>query len=156
VIQVDDLLGEVRSINLRSSTIRTYDGAELVVPNSKLTANRIVNWTLSDARRRVDLSVAVAYGTDPARVIAILETIAGRHPDVLDEPAPAALLMGFGESALEFQLRAWIDRADLVPNVRSALGVAVCAAFAAEGIVIPFPQRDLHVRDAASDRLPGR
>jgi len=153
VVQVGELTGDVRRIGLRSSTVRTYEGAEVIVPNSSLTSSRIVNWTLSDRARRVDLPVGVAYGTDPAQVIALLEGLARRHPDVMDDPEPRALFMGFGESSLDFQLRTWIHRVDEVARFRSELAIAVNTALNEAGISVPFPQRDVHVVSATADVL---
>jgi small-conductance mechanosensitive channel len=149
VVQMGDLNGDVRRIGLRSSTIHTFDGAEVIVPNSSLTTAQIVNWTLSDRARRVDLPVGVAYGTDPARVIALLEGLARKHPDVLEDPVPRALFTGFGDSALQFELRTWTNRVDQVSAFRSELGVAVNAALGEAGITVPFPQHDVHLRTPA-------
>jgi potassium efflux system protein len=153
IVQMGDLNGDVRRIGLRSSTVRTFDGAEVIVPNSSFTSSQIVNWTLSNRVRRVDLPVGVAYGTDPAGVIALLEELAVRHPDVLDDPPPKALFMQFGDNALEFQLRVWITRSEQWVFIRSELAVAVVAALAAHGITVPFPQRDVHIRTVDPELL---
>lgn len=153
VVQMGELSGDVRRIGLRSSTVHTFDGAEVIVPNSSLTTSQIVNWTLSDRARRVDLAVGVAYGTDPARVIALLEELARRHPDALEDPEPSALFVGFGESSLDFELRTWTNRVDQVAGFRSELAVAVHAALADAGITVPFPQRELHLRTLPPEPL---
>jgi len=111
--------------------------------------------------RRVDLGVGVAYGTDPEQVLALLVEVARGQPDLLDEPAPVALFMGFGDSALTFELRAWTGNLEDRLQTRSALAVAVNRALAEAGIEIPFPQRDLHLRSvepaaAALPLPPGR
>jgi potassium efflux system protein len=155
IVQMGDLTGDVRRIGLRSSTVHTFDGAEVIVPNSSFTSSQIVNWTLSDRMRRVDLPVGVAYGTDPARVIALLEELARRHPDSLVDPEPRALFMGFGESSLDFQLRCWTDRFDQVVVFRSELAIAVNAALLEAGITVPFPQRDLHVQSLPPELAGG-
>jgi small-conductance mechanosensitive channel len=97
--------------------------------------------------------VGVAYGTDPARVIALLEELARRHPDVLEEPPPKALFMQFGESSLDFQLRAWTNRVDQYLAVRSELAIAVAGALAEAGITVPFPQRDVYLRTVEPEAL---
>jgi small-conductance mechanosensitive channel len=102
----------------------------------------------------MELAVGVAYGTDPKVVIDILVGVASNHQDVLDDPSPAALFLGFGASSLDFQLRAW-TRTDFV-RVSSDLLVAVNQALVDAGIEIPFPQRDLHLRsvdERVADRL---
>jgi small-conductance mechanosensitive channel len=136
----------VRRIGIRSSTIRTPQGAEVIVPNSNLISDRVVNWTFSDRRRRMDIKVGVAYGTDPERVLALLDGVARAHPDVLTDPAPQVLFTGFGESSLDFELRAWTALFDNYVVTQSELGVAVAHALGEAGIEIPFPQRDLHLR----------
>jgi small-conductance mechanosensitive channel len=153
-VEVGSLLGDVTRIGIRSSTIRTFDGAEVIVPNANLVTDQVINWTLSDRQRRVDVGVGVRYGTDPRRVMEILLEAARSHPRVLAHPAPTALFRAFGDSALEFQLRAWVASFEISFEVQSDLNVAVNAALTAAGIEIPFPQRDLHLRsvDAGASR----
>jgi small-conductance mechanosensitive channel len=105
----------------------------------------VINWTLSDRHRRIELPVGVAYGTEPERVQSILLAVAEKHEDVLAEPPPRALFLGFGESSLDFELRAWTSRFESYMLIRSELAVGVNAALREGGITIPFPQRDLHV-----------
>jgi small-conductance mechanosensitive channel len=148
MVEVGGTTGEVRRIGIRSSTIRTFQGAEVIVPNSNLISDRVVNWTFSDRRRRMDIKVGVAYGTDPERVIALLEGVAKGHPDVLEDPAPQALFVEFGDSSLNFELRAWTALFDTWMSTQSVLSVRVARVLAEAGIEIPFPQRDLHLRSA--------
>jgi small-conductance mechanosensitive channel len=155
-IEVGTLLGEVRRIGMRASVIRTFDGAEVVVPNGNLTTQHLINWTLSDQRRRVEVLVGVAYGTDPQTVLRLLASTASEHPEVLKHPEPDALFKGFGESSLDFSLRFWTASFDEWIRVGSEVTVAVNNAIVGAGIEIPFPQRDLHVRSispSASGKL---
>ena len=145
-IQIGDLQGQVRAIGSRASTIRTWDGAEVIVPNAGLTSERVTNWTLSDQLRRVAVPVGVSYTADPEGVMAILGDVARSHPKALPDPAPAVLCTGFGESALNFELRVWTARSAEAESVSSQLAVAVHAALTAAKIEIPFPQRDVHIR----------
>ncbi len=144
-VQIGTLFGEIKRIGIRSSTLRTWEGAEVILPNANLIADAVTNWTLSDRMRRIDVSVGVAYGSDPERVIALLLAVATAHPLVLKDPAPVALFIAFGDSALDFQLRAWTARFEDSVPLRSALGVAIYHALTEAGIAIPFPQRDLHL-----------
>ena len=156
-IQLAELFGTVKNIGMRASIVRTFQGAEVIVPNANLISAEVINWTLSDDRRRMELPVGVTYGTDPENVINILVEVAKEHPDVMSDPEPAALFRGFGDSSLDFQLRAW-TRGDFV-QVSSDLLVAVNCALADAGIEIPFPQRDLHLRSVdadAAERLSSR
>jgi len=145
-VDVGGLLGMVRRIGARSSTILTFQGAEVIVPNSNLISNQVINWTLSSQWRRVDIPVGVAYGTDPERVIKLLVGVAESHPGVLLARPPMAFFLGFGESALKFELRFWSDQQDTWFQLQSDVTVAVAKALREAGIEIPFPQRDLHVR----------
>ena len=146
-VEIGGLWGDVRRIGIRSSVVRTFDGAEVIVPNGDLISQQVTNWTLSDRHRRVEVKVGVAYGTDPERVLGILREVADAHPDVLGMPEPQTLFEGFGDSSLDFRLRVWIRDFERGLPVRSELSVALNAALAAAGITIPFPQRDLHVID---------
>ena len=146
-----DLRGDVTRIGMRSSTVRTFDGAEVVVPNSQFVSVQFVNWTLSDRQRRITLPVGVAYGTDPERVIQILVDVALADPDILDRPEIRALFLGFGESSLDFELRAWTGRFESWRQVQSNMAVAINRALREAGIEIPFPQRDLHVRSVSPE-----
>lgn len=145
VIEVGTVVGTVRRIGIRSSTVATAQGAEVVVPNANLISNEVINWTLSDRLRRMEIDVGVAYGTPPERVQSLLMQVAAENPSVLRMPEPAALFMGFGDSALNFQLRAWTDRSDIWPQVASDLRTATNRVLGEAGISIPFPQRDLHL-----------
>ncbi len=145
-VEVGGLVGMVRRIGARSSTILTFQGAEVIVPNSNLIANQVINWTLSSQWRRVDVPVGVGYGTDPERVIKLLIEVAKSHPGVLLVRPPMAFFLGFGESALKFELRFWSSEQDTWFQLQSDVTVAVAKALQEAGIEIPFPQRDLHVR----------
>ena len=155
VVQLTDLHGRIERIGIRASVVRTWDGAEVVVPNGNLVSDPLTNWTLSDRRRRLELAVGVAYGTDPERVIDLITEVAKTHPDVLSDPVPVTLFFGFGDSSLDFSLRAWTGQYDEGLRIRSELAVAVNRALAEAGIEIPFPQRDLHLRSVA-DELRGK
>ena len=149
------LLGEVRRIGIRSSTIRTFEGADVVVPNSNLIQSEVINWTLSDSKRRFQVDVGVKYGTDPQRVIDLLLEVAREHERVLKYPEPTALFMGFGDSALNFRLNMWSATFDEFFQLRSDMAVRINDMLKAEGIEIPFPQRDLHLRSIAPEARQG-
>ncbi len=147
-ITVGDTSGEVKDIGIRASTVATWDGADVIIPNASLISGTVTNWTLTDDRRRSELQVGVAYGTDPQTVLRILRETARNHPLVLAEPEPVGLFVGFGDSSLDFRLRFW-TRLDHSVDVTSQLHVALCERLAAEGIEIPFPQRDIHIKDGS-------
>jgi len=145
-VQVADVSGVVERIGIRSSTLRTAEGAEVVVPNASLISERLTNWTLSNSRRRVDLKLGVAYGTDPQKLIELLLSVARGHRDVLAYPPPAALFLGFGENSLDFELRCWTESFDDWVDIRSQLALEVHRQLGDAGIEVPFPQRVLHVK----------
>jgi potassium-dependent mechanosensitive channel len=143
-VQVGSLQGRVLRIGIRASVVRTPLGAEIIVPNAQLITEQVTNWTLSDQLRRIDLPVGVSYGTEPKKVIELLQSVARAHPEVLQNPAPRALFTGYGDSSINFELRAWADFANWV-QVHSDLTVAVYDAVYAAGMTFPFPQRDVHI-----------
>ena len=145
VIQISsiNILGEVKEIGIRASTIRTFDGAEVIVPNGNLISNEMINWTLSDSRRRQEIIIGVAYGTDTADVLKILKGVVSENINVLKEPEPTILFLGFGESSLDFRVLFWTHFQNGI-STKSEVGVGIDNAFKEAGITIPFPQRDLH------------
>jgi len=108
----------------------------------------LINWTLSDQRRRGEVRVGVAYGTDPQKVLALLLEAAGSNERVLDDPKPWAIFLGFGESSMDFRLLFWIAEADTRLSIQSEVSVKINQMIKEAGIEIPFTQRDLHLRSA--------
>jgi len=143
-----NLMGEVKEIGIRASIVRTFDGAEVVVPNGNLISNEMINWTLSDHRRRQEIIVGAAYGTDTNKVLEILKEVVPAQENVLKNPAPLIIFLGFGESSLDFRVLFW-THFDNGLGTRSAVGIAIDEAFKKNGIEIPFPQRDLHLRSVS-------
>jgi len=145
-VDIGGLVGTVRRIGARSSTILTFQGAEVIVPNSNFISNQVINWTLSSQWRRVDVPVRVAYGTDPELLLRLLVEVAESNPRVLRERPPTAFFLGFGDSALNFELRFWSAHQDTWFQLQSEVVTAIAKALQRAGVEIPFPQRDLHVR----------
>ena len=145
-IQVGDLQGWVRRIGIRASVVRTSQGAEVIIPNAQLITGQVTNWTLSDQQRRLDLPVGLSYGAAPAEVIALLEGVARAHPQVLPDPPPRCLFKGYGDSSINFELRAWTDYSSTT-QVQSDLTAAVYDAVYAAGLSFPFPQREVRLLD---------
>jgi small-conductance mechanosensitive channel len=136
----------VRKIGLRATTVETFDQSEIIVPNSDLISQKVTNWTLSSEQSRVVVQVGVAYGTDVQQVLEILTECASQHPKVLGDPPPSPLLVEFGPSAMNFELRAWVEKASHRLQVRSELLMAIDIKFRLQGVEIPFAQHDLHLR----------
>ena len=145
-VEVNNLLGRVKDIGVRASNVITYDGAEVVVPNSNLISNDLINWTLSDSRKRMEIKVGAAYGSNPNEVLRLIKEAALEHPDVVSDPKPRALFEGFGDSSLDFRLLFWVNFEQGLAT-QSDVAVAIYNKFAEHNIEIPFPQMDLHVKD---------
>jgi small-conductance mechanosensitive channel len=146
--------GEIKRIGLRATVIRTWDGAEVIIPNSRLVLDEVTNWTLSDQSRRIDINVGVAYGSDTERVTELLLKVAREHDEVLKYPEPTVLFTSFGDSSLNFSLRAWAGRFQDFLRVGSELTAEVNRALAEAGITIPFPQRDVHINPGGKNPEP--
>jgi small-conductance mechanosensitive channel len=157
VVQMGDLRGVVRRIGVRSSTVRTFQGAEVIVPNAELISREVTNWTLSDRKRRLEIDVGIAYGTEPEQVVRLLEAAAKEVADVVANPAPWAWFTGFGDSSLNFRLQAWIEDYDRGHANESELRMAIVRKFKEANIEIPFPQRVVRfVREGPDDPAAGK
>jgi len=155
VVEVGSLLGEVKKIGVRSSNIRTFNGAEVVVPNSNLISNEVINWTLSDNVKRMEIKIGASYGTDLQEVVNILKEVATNHSMVLQKPLPRALFDEFGDSSLNFRLLFWVMVDDAI-QAKSDVSIAIYNKFNERGITIPFPQRDVNFRKEDLELLKGR
>ena len=146
VVEVGGVSGKVREIGMRATTLSTFEGADVVVPNGMLLSEKLINWTLSDMDRRIDVNVGVAYGSNPSRVLELLMEVTRGTEGIATEPAPTVLFVGFGANSLDFAIRSWTNNFGDWVAIRSNLTVRVHDALLAAGIEIPFPQQDVHVR----------
>jgi len=146
VLDIGGHRGTVIGIGIRSSVLRLFDSTETLIPNSALLENNLTNWTYSDHKVRFAVAVGVAYGSDTRRVAQILADVAERHGLVQKEPVPQILFMDFADNTLNFELRFWVDvlRHNAV-QISSDLRHMIAGEFAANGISIAFPQRDIHL-----------
>lgn len=144
-LEVDTAKGEVIRMGMRSSSIRTAQGAEVIVPNSSLMSTQVVNWTLTSKQRRTELPIRVAYGADTEKVSRILVETACSHPQIATKPSPEAFLLGFGDNSLNFELWFWVPRGVLPPRVTSQIATEITRRFRDEGIEVPVPRRELLV-----------
>jgi small-conductance mechanosensitive channel len=145
-VEVNNLLGKVNRIGVRSSSISTFDGAEVIVPNNNLISNDLINWTLLDNIKRVEILVGTTYGSDPNQVLEILLDTVSKNKDALKDPAPHALFSDFGESSLNFKLRYWVNY-EVGLQSKSDISIGIYNQFAKHGIEIPFPQRDVNFKN---------
>jgi len=148
VVTISEVTGRVAKIRIRATTIRRWDQRELVVPNKEFITGRLINWTLSDNILRREFVVGIAYGSDTAKAERILYEVARANPLVLKNPEPVVIFKSFGDNSLEFELRVFISGIDNYVPVWHSINCAIDEAFRKAGIVIAFPQRDLHIYSA--------
>lgn len=146
IIQVGQDRGEVKQITTRYTVLRTGGGLHVLVPNETLVSSTVQNETYADPRQRIPLLVQVAYGSDVERALAILEELARKEPRVIADPAPRAFLASLDDSGLSLELGFWIaDPNNGNLDIRSSINLGILRRFAAEGIQIPFPQREIRM-----------
>jgi len=146
-ITIGEYSGTVTKIRTRATTIVDWDNREIVVPNKTFITERLINWTLTDTMTRIVIPVGVSYDADVDAVIATLEEIARNHPKVMTDPPPIVLFLRFGDSTLDFELRAYVTQMQDRLVTVSALHRAILREFRNRGIEIAYPQMDLHLRD---------
>jgi small-conductance mechanosensitive channel len=154
MVKVGNMIGTVMKIKLRSSIIKTIDNEHLIVPNTEFVNVTVENMSHSDPKLRIHVEVGVAYGSDPHLVREALLEAARLTENILDVPEPDVLFSAFGDSALVFQVRVWIDRPTLQLQAKSDLHYAIVEQFRKRGITIPFPQRDVHVKQLPPQSPP--
>jgi potassium efflux system protein len=152
-VEIGTYMGTISKISVRSTTIDTFDGASVIVPNADLIAGTVTNWTHGNVRGRVKVPVGVAYGTDPELVKSVLLSIADDHPMILKNPKPVVVFMGFGADSMDFQLRGILRDINYVLSSASDMNFEIVKRFAENDIVIPFAQREVTIKNA-TDFLP--
>jgi small-conductance mechanosensitive channel len=147
-IELGEVSGDVVNISMRSTTIVTNDNISIIVPNSDFISSKVINWSHTDRNIRFNFPIGVSYNEDPQKVKKLLLEVAAQNKGVLNEPQPEVLFKGFGDSSLDFNLRVWTREYINRPYVlRSQIYYAVFEKFKEHGIEIPFPQRDLHIKN---------
>lgn len=146
VIELGTRSGVVKEIGIRSSKISAYDGSEVIVPNGDLISQQLINWTLSNRTRRVEILIGVAYGSDVNQVMGILRAAIGQREGVLEVPEPVVMLYRFGNSSIDFRVLFWISDLGNAGTLQSDVMTAMYNQLNEAGIELPFPQADLHVR----------
>ncbi len=147
-IELGDVSGDVISISMRSTTIVTNDNISIIVPNSDFISSKVINWSHTDRNIRFNFPVSVSYKEDPLNIKKLLLEVAANNESILKEPKPDVLFKGFGESSLDFNLRVWTREYINRPNVlKSQIYYAVFEKFKKHNVEIPFPQRDLHIKN---------
>ena len=150
IAKVSDLIGTVREVGIRAPVIETFDGAEVIVPNADFISKTVLNWTKSNRRRRAEIDVGVAYGSEPKQVLEILEAAAGIE-GVAQDPKSFAIFTGFGESSLNFRLYVWVTDLSDILVVPSQIRQTILDKLAEASITVPFPQRDVRIVTPSDD-----
>ena len=146
IIEVDSRSGTIMEIGIRSSKLATSDGAEVIIPNGDLISHHVINWTLSNNNRRIELIIGVAYGSDIEKVKTLLTNLLCNREEIMNNPAPLIFVHNLNESSVDFRLLFWAADISTWLSLKSHVLTDIYATFAQEGIEIPFPQRDLHLR----------
>lgn len=145
ILEVDGLTGSVKKINLRTSLIRTRDGIYMVIPNSRIVNEKVVNWSADNKITRFNVIVGVAYGSDTEKVKNLLLESAKKHDAVIKRPSPIVFFDDFGDSALMFDLHFWVVDTWNIESTKSDIRFEIDKVFRENNISIPFPQRDVHM-----------
>jgi small-conductance mechanosensitive channel len=155
IVEVGGQTGKMKSIGIRSSVITTWDGADVIIPNGDLLSQHLVNWTMGSNRRRFEIDLGVAYGSDLNEVKTILTEVLMQQELVLKNPAPMVCVTKFSDSSIDFAIKYWVPHFNFGNDVKNDLIIAIDVAFKANGIEIPFPQQDLHIRSNVSNSNDG-
>ena len=154
VIEVAGTYGWVNTLGGRYASVVTRDGVEHLIPNEELINQRVSNWTFSDSEIRIKLPIGVAYDSDLPLAIKVCINAAREQGRILASPEPVCLVTGFGDSAIDLQLRIWIrDPQNGITNIKSAVYIKIWELFKQEGIEIPYPQRVLHIPDDTQNKI---
>ena len=145
-VEVNNLMGTVNKIGVRSSKVSTFDGADVIVPNNNLVSNELINWTLSSSLKRTEILIGTSYDSTPNQVLEILLECANNYPELVKDPMPQALFSDFGDNSLNFRLRFW-THFSLSLQAKSDISIAIYNKFKEHNIKIPFPQQDVYIKD---------
>lgn len=147
IVVVGGEWGTVKKLGLRATVIQTFDNSEMIVPNSNLVSSTVNNWTLSERKTRFVASVGVDHDSDIQLVTKLLLEAASNHPKVMQDPAPSVVFTAFGDSSLNFDLRGWVPDIDFRASTKNEIMYEINRLFRENNIVIPFPQRDIHIKE---------
>ena len=154
LVTIGNVMGNVTHISFRATTVAAFDNEEILIPNKDLITGQVTNWTLGNTITRIIIPIQAAYGSDVDKISDILMDIAVNDPEVISNPAPAALFMAHGDSGLDFELRVFLGTAGVRLSTRDRLNRNINKAFVKHGIEIPYPQRDLHIRSVDWPQAP--
>jgi len=148
IIEVDGMVSKVKEIGIRTSRVENRDGIIVIIPNSRIVSNTVINWSTNGNTTRFNVFVGVAYGSDVAKVKKVILECAKRHSEVVNNPKPICRFSEFSDSSMNFELLFWSKNRFRVEEVKSDLRYMIYSEFAKNDIRIPFPQRDLHLKSS--------
>ena len=151
-VTIGNLMGRVTRIRIRATTITLWDRSEMIVPNKEFITSKLINWTLSDSKRRISIPLRIAYGADLQKVKDLLLGIARKHPEVLVDPAPNALVLDFGDDAIKFEFRVFVDFG-VGERTKDDLQMSINRIFREQGIELALPQLSIQL-PARKGELP--
>jgi small-conductance mechanosensitive channel len=146
IIEIQGQMVRMKSIGIRSSVVSTFDGADVIIPNGDLLSQHLTNWTLSSNKKRTDITISVAYGTNLEKAKSLLLEVLQNNSLVLQNPEPIVWITEFNDSSIDIVIKYWVAHVNFANDVKSALMIAIDDTFRENAIEIPFPQRDLHIK----------
>ncbi|BAQ64966.1 mechanosensitive ion channel domain-containing protein [Geminocystis sp. NIES-3709] len=150
LIQFQEKLGYIREISIRCTVVKTIEGSELIIPNTELTNSTVINWNYDNCQGRIEIKIGIAYGSDLLLVTDVLLKSASLIKEVLHNPPPKVIFLGFGDNALDFALWIWVNKINLTPFIKSSLLYVIEHNLRKNNIKIPFPQRDIWLQNVDS------
>jgi small-conductance mechanosensitive channel len=147
VVELKGVIGKVKEIGIRASKVETRDNIIVIIPNTQFVNENVINWSHMQKKTRFMVEVGVAYGSNVNLVKDLLLQCASKHTELAKKPNPFVRFTDFGESSLDFQLFFWTDKTFEVENIKSNIRFSIDDLFRANNVVIPFPQRDVHLFD---------
>lgn len=153
IVEVGGQTGQMKSIGIRSSVVTTYDGADVIIPNGDLLSQHLTNWTMGSTKRRYEITVGIAYGTDLKIAQTVIDKVLEAHVLVLKNPAPMVWFTKFGESSIDISIKYWVPHFNYGNDVKSDLIIGINEVLKENNIVIPFPQQDLHILTSLKDSI---
>jgi len=146
IIEISGQTGTMKSIGIRSSVVTTWDGADIIIPNGDILSQHMTNWTMGSSKRRYEITVGVAYGTNLKLARTLLQEILDQHSLILKKPEPLIWVTQFGESSIDFVIKFWVPHFNYGNDVKSDLIIEIDEIFKLNDIVIPFPQQDIYIK----------
>lgn len=152
IIEISGQTGTMKSIGIRSSVVTTWDGADIIIPNGDILSHHMTNWTMGSSKRRYEIKVGVAYGTNLILAKSLIQEVLDEHSLILKNPETLIWVTQFGDSSIDFVIKFWVPHFNYGNDVKSDLIIGIDEIFKLNGIVIPFPQQDIYIKSDTTSR----